>query len=87
MSKRKSDKRRIKKSGRIISIYDFDDVEIRNMVYKLEKMLEDIDDLKYEKEEHECRLDLLRKKIDALENKRKDFEAEINSQIDKLEEA
>jgi len=79
-------KKKFKKESKTMSIYDFDDPEIRNMVYKLEKMLEDIDDLKYEQEEHECRLELLGKKIDALESERKDFETEINSQIEQLED-
>ena len=60
-------------------IDDFDDPEIRNLIHKLNGILEDIDDLEYEQEEHESRLQSLKEKMEILEGKRKELEDEISS--------
>lgn len=58
---------------------DFDDVEIRNLVFKLKGIMENIDDLEYEQEEHESILQSLKEKMKTLEKQRKELEDEITS--------
>ena len=57
---------------------DFDDPEIRNLIYKLNGILEDIDDLEYEQEEHECLLKSLEEDMETLEEQKKGLVDEIN---------
>lgn len=74
MIKKKEEKKKFE-------IDDFDDPEIRNLVYKLNKVMEDIDDLEYEREEHESVLQSLKEKMETLEKQTEELEVEINSLI------